>query len=112
MNRVKAGLTILLNTATNTTFIASTMDAEVQTGTRDNDSHIEWAGELSQPVIVPRDLNVPLIQVEDELRNYARWKNSIYLPPLADENKFVNQYINSNPQVGLKGTVSLNPVKE
>jgi len=57
MNRVKKGRTILLNTATNCTFIASELDEEVQSGTRENDKHIEWAGELDVPVIVPSDLS-------------------------------------------------------
>jgi len=46
MNKIKSGKTILLNTATNCTFIASDTDEEVQTGTRNNDKHIEWTGEL------------------------------------------------------------------
>lgn len=47
MNKIIAGKTILLNTVTNCTFIADEMDEEVQTGTRQNDKHIEWAGELT-----------------------------------------------------------------
>ena len=54
MNKVIEGKTILLNTVTNCTFIASHLDEEVQTGTRENDKHIEWAGELDVEVIVPR----------------------------------------------------------
>ncbi len=45
--KVKSGITILLNTHTNCTFIANDLDEEVQTGTRPNDKHIEWCGELS-----------------------------------------------------------------
>lgn len=52
MNRVIEGKTILLNTFTNCTFIASALDEEVQTGSRVNDKHIEWAGELDVKVIV------------------------------------------------------------
>lgn len=52
MNRVIEGKTILLNTFTNCTFIASALDEEVQTGSRANDKHIEWAGELDIKVIV------------------------------------------------------------
>lgn len=44
---VKAGKTILLNTVSNATYIADDLDEKVQTGTRENDKHIEWAGELS-----------------------------------------------------------------
>lgn len=52
MNRVIEGKTILLNTVTNCTFIASALDEEVQTGSRANDKHIEWVGELDVEVIV------------------------------------------------------------
>jgi len=45
-NKIISGKTILLNTLTNTTFIADDLDEKVQTGTRENDSHIEWTGEL------------------------------------------------------------------
>lgn len=45
-NKIISGKTILLNTRTNCTFIASDLDEEVQTGTRENDGHIEWTGEL------------------------------------------------------------------
>jgi len=36
-----------LNTATNCTYLADDLDEKVQTGTNDNDKHIEWCGELS-----------------------------------------------------------------
>lgn len=51
MKRVIANKTILLNTATNCTFIASKLDQEIQTGTRDNDKHIEWTGELDVSIL-------------------------------------------------------------
>lgn len=50
MKKVISGKTILLNTKLNTTFIASDFDEEIQTGTRESDKHIEWAGELDVPV--------------------------------------------------------------
>lgn len=64
MNKVISGKTILLNTRTNCTFIASDLDEQVQTGTRENDRHIEWVGELSVGV------------TEKEYRNIAEhlWK--------------------------------------
>lgn len=49
MNKIISGRTILLNTKTNCTFIASDLDEQVQTGTRENDKHIEWTGELDVP---------------------------------------------------------------
>lgn len=50
MERIKSGVTILHNNATNSTFIADELDEKVQTGTRENDQHIEWMGELDVPV--------------------------------------------------------------
>lgn len=55
MNKIIAGKTILLNIKTNSTFIASRLDEKVQTGTRGNDSHIEWSGELSVAVPIQED---------------------------------------------------------
>jgi len=52
-NKVIAGKTILFNNVTRCTFVASDTDELIQTGSRENDSHIEWAGELSIAVIVP-----------------------------------------------------------
>lgn len=46
MKKIISGKTILLNTVTNTTFIADDFDEEVQTGSRQSDTHVEWAGEL------------------------------------------------------------------
>jgi hypothetical protein len=105
LKRIKAGLTILLNTATNTTFIASAMDEQVQTGTRDNDGHIEWAGELSVPVLTLDMITDPTIIVkEDELRNYAKWKDTEFRDAVCrqfnagdferSENHFINMYMN------------------
>lgn len=50
MNKIISGKTILLNTITNNTFIANEVDELVQTGSRENDKHIEWVGELDVPV--------------------------------------------------------------
>jgi hypothetical protein len=50
MSKIIAGRSILLNTVTNCTFVASKTDEEVQTSTRDSDKHIEWFGELNFPV--------------------------------------------------------------
>lgn len=50
MSKVKSGVTILLNKVSNCTFIANDTDEEIQTSTRDCDSHIDWAGELNIPV--------------------------------------------------------------
>lgn len=47
MNKIISGRTILLNTVTNCTFVATDMDEQAQTGTRECDKHIEWCGELS-----------------------------------------------------------------
>lgn len=52
-NKVISGKTILFNNVTRCTFVASDTDELIQTGSRENDSHIEWAGELSIAVIVP-----------------------------------------------------------
>jgi len=48
--KVTANKSILHNNTTGCTFIASQMDENVQTGTRTNDSHIEWMGNLNIPV--------------------------------------------------------------
>jgi hypothetical protein len=45
--KIIANKSILHNKVTNATFIASKLDEMVQTGTRKNDSHIEWMGDLS-----------------------------------------------------------------
>jgi hypothetical protein len=51
MEKVKSGITILLNTVTNCTFIADDLDEEIQTGARECDKNkIEWCGELNHPV--------------------------------------------------------------
>ena len=52
MNKIISGKTILLNTRSNCTFLARDFDEEIQTGSRENDSHIEWAGELTIPATV------------------------------------------------------------
>lgn len=51
MNRIIANRTILLNTATNCTFIANKLDEDTQTGTGENDKHIEWTGQLDISII-------------------------------------------------------------
>lgn len=48
--KIIANKSILHNNTTGCTFIASQMDENVQTGTRTNDSHIEWMGNLNIPV--------------------------------------------------------------
>jgi len=48
--KVIANKSILHNNVTNCTFLASELDEQVQTGTRENDSHIEWMGDLTIPV--------------------------------------------------------------
>lgn len=50
MKKVKSGISILHNNATNCTFLATDLDEKVQTGTRGNDKHIEWMGDLTVPV--------------------------------------------------------------
>ena len=46
MKKIISGKTILLNTVSNTTFVANDTDEEIQTSTRQSDKHIEWTGEL------------------------------------------------------------------
>lgn len=48
--KVISGKTILLNTVTNSTYIASNLDEQVQTGSRNNDKHIKVIGELDVKV--------------------------------------------------------------
>lgn len=46
--KIISGKTILLNTKTNCTWIATDFDASIPNhGHRENDKHIEWAGELT-----------------------------------------------------------------
>lgn len=46
--KIISGKTILLNTKTNCTWIATDFDASIPNhGNRENDKHIEWAGELT-----------------------------------------------------------------
>lgn len=59
MKRIIAGKTILLNTVSNTTFLASVLDECVQTGTRENDKHIEWTGELDIAIHLKEDDRIP-----------------------------------------------------
>lgn len=48
MNKIIPGKTIVLNTKTNTTFVAHDFEASIHNWLeRPNDKHIEWAGELS-----------------------------------------------------------------
>lgn len=47
MKKIISGKTILLNTFSNCTWIATDLDEEVQTGNRENDNGIEWTGELT-----------------------------------------------------------------
>lgn len=56
MKRIIAGKTILLNTKTNCTFIASNLDEKVQTGSKENDLHIQWVGELDVEVVCKDDI--------------------------------------------------------
>lgn len=81
MRKIIAGRTILLNTSTNTTFIASELDETLQTGTRENDRHIEWTGELDIPVIVP-DENSQFKLTESENNKFSNVIKSLshYLP--------------------------------
>jgi len=48
--KIKANISILHNNVTNCTFIANEIDDKIQTGTRENDSNIEWMGDLSIPI--------------------------------------------------------------
>ena len=48
--KIIANKSILHNNVTNSTFIANELDEKVQTGTRENDSHIEWMGDLNIPI--------------------------------------------------------------
>lgn len=66
MKKIIAGKTILLNTVTNTTFIASNLDEKVQSGTRENDQHIEWTGELDIEVICKDDIDAAMREVWDK----------------------------------------------
>lgn len=87
MNRVIEGKTILLNTFTNCTFIASALDEEVQTGTRESDKHIEWAGELDVKVIV----------LDDTLADGVLWKKAKeYSKQFAIQDKPVQSEITMN----------------
>lgn len=45
--KIIANKSILHNNISGCTFVASQMDEDVQTGTRENDSHIEWMGDLT-----------------------------------------------------------------
>jgi len=45
--RIIANKSILHNNVTGCTFIATELDQQVQSGTRENDSHIEWMGDLT-----------------------------------------------------------------
>ena len=47
MKKIIAGKTILLNTVSNSTFIADETAEKIQLSTRECDKHIEWAGELT-----------------------------------------------------------------
>jgi len=47
--RIRANFSILHNNVTNCTFVATELDELVQTGSRENDSHIEWMGDLNIP---------------------------------------------------------------
>lgn len=55
--RIIANRSILHNNTTNCTFIASEVDEQVQTGTRENDFHIEWMGDLNFSVPSQEYLN-------------------------------------------------------
>ena len=48
--KIIANKSILHNNLTACTFLASELDQQVQTGTRESDSHIEWMGDLTIPV--------------------------------------------------------------
>lgn len=64
-HKITAGKSILLNTLTNTTFIATEVTAETQLE-GPNRNHIEWVGELDIPVP-----NVPEIlwRLFDEIKH-------------------------------------------
>jgi len=47
--KIIANKSILHNNVTNCTYIAGKLDEKVQTGTRENDQHIEWMGDLDIP---------------------------------------------------------------
>jgi hypothetical protein len=67
MNKVIAYKTILINTSTNCTFIASKLDEQIQTGSRNNDSHIEWAGELDISII--NNLKYLLYELYEDIKH-------------------------------------------
>lgn len=72
--KIIANNSILHNNVTNCTFVASELDEEVQTGTRENDSHIEWMGNLSFPAF-------PLSRVTELETENARLRKAISLQP-------------------------------
>lgn len=55
MKKIIANKSILHNNVTNCTFLANELDEKVQTGTRENDSHIEWMGDLTIAVNVVKE---------------------------------------------------------
>lgn len=69
MNKVKSGITILHNNATRSTFIADDLDEEVQSGTRENDQHIEWMGELD--IKVTPDTGKPEMKLGEFLKLFS-----------------------------------------
>ena len=85
--KIIAGKTILLNTKTNCTFLASELDEELQTGNRYNDRHIEWTGELDIQVKT-FESEIQLAQKEIEMLNtYTKTKTDYY------EDKLERMYI-------------------
>ena len=72
--KIKAYKSILLNTNTNTTFIALEIDEEVQTESRENDKHIEWVGELDVPIPNTKQLMRELFQeIKHGDREHKDW---------------------------------------
>ena len=61
--KIIAHQSILHNNVTNCTFVASELDEEVQPGTRENDSHIEWMGNLNLPV--PSESRIAELEAEN-----------------------------------------------
>lgn len=70
--KIIANKSILHNNVTNCTFIATELDEKVQTGTRENDAHIEWMGDLDIPIQTASSIEI----TEEEI---AAGENEFYI---------------------------------
>jgi len=78
--KIKQNVSILHNNVTNCTFIASELDEKVQTGTRENDSHIEWMGDLDIPLTytdVKNSVNCITDAMKNDEQYYIAWQANI-----------------------------------